>query len=122
MILTNYYFLYYLARNPNFVIRPIKFLFKEDVIDSIGENRRFCIAFTHYCYFVQTSALSCISQPLCCWFNRNFYRLVIKGYKYFKVKSLFFYHLFIRLIIIGGVTTLVFMIPHEINTNIDEKY
>ncbi|MDE5417741.1 hypothetical protein L3049_06945 [Labilibaculum sp. DW002] len=119
MILANYYFLYYLAVNQGLVLRLRKFLFKEVIVDSIEVKiSGFALPLLLIAILFKLQHYPFWPDLFIVGLTVNSIGIIITGYKHFKLKSIFFYHLFIRLVIIGAIAFIIFMMPIK-NSNIN---
>ncbi|MBL4561524.1 MAG: hypothetical protein JKX79_11140 [Labilibaculum sp.] len=121
-ILATYYFLIFSGSKQVFVLKLRKFLFKEDVNDSIEiKISGFALPVVLIATLFRLQHFPFYSTLFYVGLTAILIALGITGYKYMRTKSTFLYNLAVRLIIIGGIGALIFITPSMENNNIDKS-
>ncbi len=121
-ILAIYYFLIFSGTKQKFVSTLKKFLFKEDVTDTIEVKiSGFALPLVLIATLFRLQHFPFSSTLFYVGLTAIFIALAIIGYKYMRTKSPFLYNLAVRLIIIGGIGALIFITPSMGDKNIDKS-
>lgn len=121
-ILATYYFLIFSPSKQVFVLKLRKFLFNEDVTDAIEVKiSGFALPLTLIASLFRLQHFPFASTLFYVGLTAIIIALAIIGCKYMRTKSPFLYNLAVRLIIIGGISALLFITPSIGDKNINKS-